>query len=275
MNDAEQPTEGTNMNAVATIPDTSPPALLQLAIAKGAGVEQLEKLLALQERFEATQARKAYTAAMAAFKSDPPRIGKDAKVAFGATSYRHASLSNVTQTVSAALAKHGLSASWSVEQPDPQTVRVTCRVTHELGHSESVTLSGNPSDAANAKSSMNGIQRIASAVSYLERYTLLAILGLATHDMEDDGRVGGQTTVSDRTGQTTNTTRRALTEALEYCTGKGLAIADELNTIPEDEVSASRLLKRARTAAKRHREAEALNQDVDPTTGEVYDVEPL
>jgi hypothetical protein len=34
----------------------------------------------------------------------------------------------------------------------------------------------------------NKIQAIASAKSYLERYTLLAITGLATKDMDDDGR---------------------------------------------------------------------------------------
>jgi len=37
----------------------------------------------------------------------------------------------------------------------------------------------------------NPIQAIASTVSYLERYTLLAITGLTTKDMDDDGKNAG------------------------------------------------------------------------------------
>jgi hypothetical protein len=45
-------------------------------------------------------------------------------------------------------------------------------------------LSGEP-DASGQK---NKIQQVGSTVTYLQRYTLLALTGLATHDQDDDGR---------------------------------------------------------------------------------------
>jgi hypothetical protein len=63
-------------------------------------------------------------------------------------------------------------------------VHVTCIVTHERGHSETVTMDA-PPDSSGKK---NSIQQIASATTYLQRYTLLAATGMATKGMDDDGR---------------------------------------------------------------------------------------
>ena len=43
------------------------------------------------------------------------------------------------------------------------------------------------SASADTSGSKNSIQAIGSTVSYLERYTLYAILGLASADQDDDG----------------------------------------------------------------------------------------
>ena len=43
------------------------------------------------------------------------------------------------------------------------------------------------SASADNSGSKNSIQAIGSTVTYLQRYTLLAITGLATEDMDDDG----------------------------------------------------------------------------------------
>lgn len=164
---------------------TSPAQMIREAIDGKASLEQMDKLLALQEKWEANQAKKAYHKAMAAFKADPPSIGKDRTVDFktdkGRVNYNHASLANVTKLISASLSKHGLSATWRVSQEG--AIRVTCKITHEDGHSEETTLSA-PSDQSGSK---NPIQAIGSTITYLERYTLLAMTGLATHE-DDDAR---------------------------------------------------------------------------------------
>jgi hypothetical protein len=165
--------------------ERSPAALMMVAIEKGLDLGQVEKAMALQERWEANEARKAYHDAMAEFKANPPEIEKDRHVKFqtskGLTEYRHASLANVTGKINSALSQHGLSAGWKVAQAE-RIITVTCTITHRLGHSESTSLSAAPDESG----SKNAIQAVGSAISYLERYTLLALTGLATHEMDDD-----------------------------------------------------------------------------------------
>jgi len=168
----------------------SPNAVIMMAMQKGYTPELIEKMIQLQERFEANEARKAYHEAMAAFKADPPDIGKDKKVSFDVgnrtTSYTHASLANVTEKINKALSIQGLSAGWTTVQAD-KGITVTCTITHRLGHSESTSLTAAP-DTSGSK---NAIQAVGSTVSYLERYTILALTGLATRDMDDDGKGNG------------------------------------------------------------------------------------
>ncbi len=144
-------------------------------------VTKLKELLELQERYEAIQAKKAYSAAMTAFKANPPEIIKDKTVSYGQTSYNHASLGNVTSCINVALSKHGLSASWLTGQSEGG-IQVTCRISHIHGHSESTSLSAPPDDSGKK----NKIQQISSTITYLERYTLLALTGLATYEGDDD-----------------------------------------------------------------------------------------
>ena len=157
----------------------------------GIDVDKLEKLFEIQERWEANEARKAYHQAMADFKANPPEILKDKKVSFKnndqtTTSYSHATLHNVTSVINAELSKHGLTASWTTGQSD-KGVSVTCRITHIMGHSEETTLVA-PADGSGKK---NSIQAIGSTVTYLERYTLFAITGIAGKDQDDDGNGAG------------------------------------------------------------------------------------
>jgi len=174
----------TGTNEITQVTNT-PSDLIKLAISGGADLEKLEKLLILQERYEYNESKKAYNEAMAAFKADPPQIDKDRSVSFGSgkAAYKHASLYNVTQKISSALSKHGLSASWSVKQEG--AISVTCKITHIKGYSEETTISA-PSDTSGSK---NAIQAIGSTITYLERYGLLALCGLATFDSDTDAVV--------------------------------------------------------------------------------------
>jgi hypothetical protein len=162
--------------------------MLSMAVAQGADLDRLQKLMDLQERWEANQARKAYAEAMNAFKANPPHILKNKDVSFGNTHYKHATHDEVTNKVTEALAKHGLSHRWNVEQGD--LIKVTCTITHVLGHFESVSMQSLP-DTSGSK---NSIQAISSAVTYLQRYTLLAATGLSTSELgnlDNDGRGAG------------------------------------------------------------------------------------
>ncbi len=152
-------------------------------------VAKMEHLLAVKERWDATEARKAFVAAKAAFKAEAPKLTKNKQVAFesnkgGArTDYRHTTLDHAADLLSPVLSKHGLAYSWETEQAEGGLIKVTCILTHVLGHSERVTLQAGPDQSGNK----NNIQAVGSTVTYLERYTLLSALGMATGDMDTDG----------------------------------------------------------------------------------------
>ena len=188
--------EGPIVQEPSTVPQLLQPApaitpmqMLQIAVEKNADLDQLQKLMDLQERWEANEARKAYVVALTAFKRTPPTVVKNKQVGYdskkagaGRTQYDYATLAQVADAISPALAEHGLSYSWSTSQSE-NGIAVTCALTHQMGHGETVTMSA-PADNSGSK---NVIQALGSTVTYLERYTLLAITGLATIDQDDDG----------------------------------------------------------------------------------------
>jgi hypothetical protein len=163
-------------------------SMIDRVIDRGGDIANVERLLDLQLKWDANEARKAFVAAMAAFKAEPMEILKRKTVEFSTrdgdtTRYTHAELSDVTDAVVPAMGKHGLSHRWDVQQAGGQ-ITVTCTITHALGHSESVSMTAAP-DASGKK---NAIQQVASTTTYLQRYTLLAATGMATKGMDDDGR---------------------------------------------------------------------------------------
>jgi hypothetical protein len=175
------------------VPAVTPMQMLQLAVEKGASIEMMERLLTLQERWESGEARKAFVSALSAFKENPPSIVKKNAASFGQgkTAYTYAKLDQVAAVIGSALSKHGLSARWETAQADNK-IRVTCVLTHSLGHSEKVSLEA----GADTSGSKNAIQSIGSTVTYLERYTLLAITGLAASDQDDDGDKGDRSAIT-------------------------------------------------------------------------------
>lgn len=164
----------------------TPADLLRIAVDSGADLDRLEKLMTLQERWEADQARKAFADDMARFKLKPLLVMKDKLVSYknkdgGKTEYEHATIGNVVDVIVPQLAEFGFSHRWDLEQREGQVI-VTCVITHRLGHSQKTTLMAAP-DASGGK---NGIQSVISAKTYLERHTLLAATGAATRDQPDD-----------------------------------------------------------------------------------------
>jgi len=169
-----------DQNQIVAKQEVTPMAMLQIAMEQGADIDKLQKLMDLQERWEANQARKAYVEAMALFREDCPIIEKTKK---GHNS-KYAGLAETIEQIKWTLSDHRLTHSWNTEQVNNET-KVTCTVTHVGGHSESTSLAA-PAETSGSK---NSIQAIGSTVSYLERYTLFAILGLASSDMDQDGAI--------------------------------------------------------------------------------------
>ena len=161
-----------------------------------ASIEKLERMLAMQERLEQAQARKAFDYAIAAAKAEIPTIIKDKRVSFstskGPTDYAYEDLDSIAKVVNPILSKHGISYRYRTHQ-DQGLISVTCVMSHRDGHSEETTLQAGRDESGNK----NNFQAVGSAVTYLQRYTLKAALGLSAAkdndakwvDEPDDGMI--------------------------------------------------------------------------------------
>lgn len=165
----------------------TPMDLLSMVVQQGADPEKLGQLMLLQERWEANEARKAYSIAFAAFKAEGIKVVRNITIKDGPLKgKKHADLFSIVDAATEALSKHGLSASYRIVEDSRDWIRVACVIKHVAGHSEETTFGG-PIDTGPGR---NAIQARKSSVTYLERITLLLALGLAEQDADDDGAGG-------------------------------------------------------------------------------------
>jgi hypothetical protein len=172
---------------VALEADKMHPMVVAAMRGGGLDTQSLRELMELQREWQRDNARAAYTRSIVQLKSKLPSVlEKDKPVKYpnknsqGITSYRFTTLSYAMEIVTPYLNEYGFSLIWIPTTSDGM-VRVTCRLTHIDGHYEETTMSA-PPDSSGRK---NPIQAIGSTQSYLERYTALALLGIATKDMPD------------------------------------------------------------------------------------------
>lgn len=156
-----------------------------------ASLDKLERMLAMKERLDAANARKAFDAAISEAKAEIPPIIKNREVDYTPkngghrVNYRHENLAEIARTIDPILTRYGLSYRFRTAQEGGR-VNVTCVMAHRDGHSEETTLAAGADESGNK----NSIQAIGSAITYLQRYTLKAALGLSA-DTDDDGKAAG------------------------------------------------------------------------------------
>jgi hypothetical protein len=154
----------------------------------GADMDKMMHLMSWRKEIVAEQRRAAFDEAMAAAKAEIPVIKKNRRVGFDTkggdrTEYSHEDMGEIARTVDPILAKFGLSYRFRVSSEINAPVMVTCVVSHREGHFEETTLSAGRDDSGKK----NAIQQVGSTITYLQRYTLKAALGLAAAQ-DDDGR---------------------------------------------------------------------------------------
>ena len=111
--------------------------MLNAAINRGADMDVLTKLMDLQERWERTQARKAFDDAIAAAKAEIKPIPKN-RIGHGDRKY--ADMAAIAEAVDPIITSHGLSYRYRTVQTD--RITVTCVLSHRAGHYEETTLVG-------------------------------------------------------------------------------------------------------------------------------------
>jgi len=162
-------------------------SIVLLAIQNKYTPEFIEKMMDLVERNQKNIAWQAYVKAMAAFKANPPEILKTAHVSYinaknQEVQWDHAVLGEITEAITKSMSPYGLYHRWDMEQPDAKTVKTTCIITHEMGHSERMSMQGPPDTSGNK----DELKAVSSTNTLFQRLTLLAVTGLAAKGMDRD-----------------------------------------------------------------------------------------
>jgi hypothetical protein len=176
-----------------TPPQAAEPSIgmiLQYAIEKGHAPEAIEKLAAVFERMQDRRAAQAFALAMSGFRADCPPIPRKTEnaqfmvtIAGNKRPRRYASLDDIAATIREPLSKHGLSFRWSEGKIADGFLSVTCVVTHIDGHKESSAVTV-PIDS---KAGCSDQQKMGTANTYAQRYSIIQALGLTSCDDDDDG----------------------------------------------------------------------------------------
>lgn len=163
-------------------------SVIEKAIERGASAEQLDKLIALHERWHHQLRIEHYNTAMCACQADMPAVVKDATNTH--TKSRYPKLESVIATTKPIYTKHGFSLSFETEEsPLPNHMRVVCDVQHAGGHVKrhrmDISLDGTGSQGN--RSAMNATQADGSTVSYGRRYIIFQIFNMAVAEEDNDG----------------------------------------------------------------------------------------
>lgn len=193
MNALAPKTETLPLAPVPSVASSPMLSLLSDAIQKGMPIEVIREIKGMAQEMAADEARRAFDAALSDAKAEIPVITKNRKVGYehktgdGSTEYWHEDMGQIARIVAPILSKHGLSYRFKTESKLNEPVVVTCIIAHRAGHFEENTLSAGRDDSGKK----NSLQAIASTITYLQRYTLKAALGLAAA-ADDDAKTSEQ-----------------------------------------------------------------------------------
>ena len=157
------------------------PLVQQLLALGDLDSEKLNNIMALQERYDANEAKKQYNGAMAQFRSTVGMAKKSGENKHLRT--RYATLDDLIEALQGPLSAAGFNFRFNHTFKDDRTeVDVTCYLTHAAGHTEQTSFPV-PIDGHKG---INNIQARGMAITYGKRYSLSSLTGVGTED--DDGQ---------------------------------------------------------------------------------------
>jgi len=175
---------------------SSPAEMIRMAVSGGADLDKLEKLLALQERFEANEARKIFAKDFAVAQANILPVVK--KKYNQQTKSKYSDLSDVIETTQPIYTKEGFSVTFDEgDSPLPEHARILADVIHHAGHTRSyhydVPFDGK---GIQGNANMTKIHGKASSTSYGRRYLMCMIWNIPTSD--NDGNTEQAEVITDK-----------------------------------------------------------------------------
>lgn len=173
--------------------EPTPMDLIQMAVSNDFDIEKLKELMSLQKQWKADKALEEFNAAMSKFQSIVPDMRKNKTVDYQPkdpakekVNYNYQDLGSIANHIREPLAACGLAYRWGQTEIGGK-VSVWAILSHAGGHVEKGEALTAQADASGGK---QGIHAMGSTITYLKRYTLVAILGLSSSEKDDDGRAG-------------------------------------------------------------------------------------
>lgn len=179
----------TDTNEVATIPSQSNEvSSVMNVIAEAAkdptyDVAKLKELIALKNDMQDREAKIAFGRDYAPMKAELPLIVKNKRNDHTKSGY--ADLANINEVVDPILGKHGFATSTKIIEQTATHITARAELIHKAGHREEMTLTM-PLDTTGG-GAKNGVQSIASTITYLKRVAKCALLDIAAGDDDTDG----------------------------------------------------------------------------------------
>lgn len=166
-------------------PVTDPMQLVALALEKGADPDRLEKLIALQERWERNRAAERFADAITAFQRECPQITE--RKPGGGGKYKYAPFEAIFAVIQPLLSRHGIALTFTTRWMD-RGLEATCRV--RVGtHAEETTVAvraPGPITTKDGSSVVNDTQLDGQALSYAKRYAVCAALNIVCTGEDND-----------------------------------------------------------------------------------------
>lgn len=168
----------------------------RLATNPDVDVEKLERLIQMQERIMAHNAKAAFNAAYSRMQAELPEVAERGQIVVKGTVRSHyAKLEDIQVAVKPVLKAYGFAIRHRTEWPEGKAnvIRIVGILSHEQGHSEESVFEA-PMDRSEYRTD---IQSMGSTVSYGRRYTTLDLLNISTRGADDDGQKSGRPTPPD------------------------------------------------------------------------------
>nr|NLU60453.1 single-stranded DNA-binding protein [Pseudomonas sp. BIGb0427] len=194
----------------------------QVAMSPSADIDKMERLMAMHQNIQAQQAKQQFDEALAQMQEELPVIGERGgiKDKSGRIQSTYALWEDINEMIKPVLARHGFALSFRTPRNE-RGIEVEGVLSHRAGHRNHLLVL--PADTTGSK---NGVQAVASSVSYGKRYTAGALLNFTTTGEDDDGN-GAVVTPRVTSVQATQ-----LAVLLERCSDKAKAAFASIHGTP-------------------------------------------
>lgn len=241
--------ESTNQVAAQSESVTILQIIQQVAMSPDADIDKMERLMVMHQNMQALQAKQKYDEALAEMQEELPVIGERGgiKDRNGRVQSTYALWEDINEMIRPVLARHGFAISFRTPRNE-RGIEVEGVLSHRAGHREMTSLVL-PADTSGSK---NGVQAVASSVSYGKRYTAGALLNFTTTGEDDDGNSAVLTP------RVTSVQAAQLASLLDRCSDRAKSAFANMHGIPAavEKAAFDQVLGMLSKSAKQHEAAQ-------------------